>query len=88
MHMLDIQRLLDEALTIPADKAGPVELKLRAALEKRKDCKHEDVIVKCCRSDEKSGKVDAKQLALTYIVGLGNIIDLLKVYDKCKDEYI
>ena len=88
MHMLDVQRLLDEALTIPADKAGPVELKLRAALEKRKDCKHEDVIVKCCRSDEKSGKVDAKQLAQTYIVGLGNIIDLLKVYDKCKDEYL
>ena len=88
MHMLDVQRLLDEALTIPADKAGPVELKLRAALEKRKDCKHEDVIVKCCRSDEKSGKADAKQLAQTYIVGLGNIIDLLKVYDKCKDEYI
>lgn len=86
--MLDIQRLLDEALTIPADKAGPVELKLRAALEKRKDCKHEDVIVKCCRNDEKSGKVDAKQLVQTYVVGLGNIIDLLKVYDKCKDEYM
>lgn len=86
--MLDIQKLLDEALTIPADKAGPVELKLRDALQKRKDCKYEDVIVKCCRSDEKSGKIDAKQLTQTYIVGLGNIIDLLKVYDKCKDEYI
>ena len=86
--MLDLQRLLDEALTIPPDKAGPIELKLRNALEKRKDCKHEDVIVKCCRSDEKSGKIEPKQLAQTYIVGLGNIIDLLKVYDKCKDEYI
>ena len=86
--MIDIKKLLDEALTIPADKAGPVELKLRDALSKRKDCKHEDVIVKCCRSDEKSGKIEPKQLAQTYIVGLGNIIDLLKVYDKCKDEYI
>ena len=86
--MLDLQRLLDEALTIPPDKAGPIELKLRDALQKRKDCKHEDVIVKCCRSDEKSGKIEPKQLAQTYIVGLGNIIDLLKVYDKCKDEYI
>lgn len=86
--MIDIKKLLDEALTIPADKAGPVELKLRDALSKRKDCKHEDVIVKCCRSDEKSGKIEPKQLVQTYIVGLGNIIDLLKVYDKCKDEYI
>ena len=60
--MIDIKKLLDEALTIPADKAGPVELKLRDALSKRKDCKHEDVIVKCCRSDEKSGKIDPKQL--------------------------
>ena len=68
--MLDIQKLLDEALTIPADKAGPVELKLRDALQKRKDCKYEDVIVKCCRSDENSGKIDANQLTQTYIVGL------------------
>ena len=86
--MLDIKRLLDEALTIPPNKAGPIELKLRDALQKRKDCKHEDVIVKCCRSDEKSGKIEPKQLAQTYIVGLGNIIDLLKVYDSCKEEYI
>ena len=86
--MVDIKRLLDEALTIPVDKAGPIELKLRDALAKRKDCKHEDVIVKCCRTDEKSGKIEPKQLAQIYIVGLGNIIDLLKVYDKCKDEYI
>jgi len=63
LDMIDIKKLLDEALTIPADKAGPVELKLRDALSKRKDCKHEDVIVKCCRSDEKSGKIEPKQLA-------------------------
>lgn len=86
--MIDLKRLLDEALTIPADKAGPVELKLRDVLSKRRDCKYEDVIVKCCRSDENGGKLEPKQLTQTYIVGLGNIIDLLKVYDKCKDEYI
>ena len=86
--MLDIKKLLDEALTIPANSAGPVELKLRDALEKRKDCKYEDVIIKCCRNDEKGGKIDAKELIRTYVLGLGNIIDLLKVYDKCKNEYI
>lgn len=87
--MIDLQQLLNEALTIPPDKAGPVELKLRDALEtKYKDFKQADIIVKCCRNDEKAGKMTAKELTQTYVIGLGNIIDLFKVYDRCKDEYL
>lgn len=87
--MIDLQHILDEALTIPPDKAGPVELKLRDVLEKKyKDFNNQDIIVKCCRNDEKSGKMSAKELVQIYIVGLGNIIDLFKVYDKCKSEYL
>lgn len=87
--MIDLQHLLNEALTIPPDKAGLVELKLRDILQtKYKDFKQADTIVKCCRNDEKSGKMTAKELTQTYVIGLGNIIDLFKVYDRCKDEYL
>lgn len=87
--MIDLQKILDEALTIPADKAGPIELKLRDALEKKyKDFTYQDTIVKCCRNDEKSGKIPSKELVQTYVLGLGNIIDLLRSYDKCKTQYI
>lgn len=86
--MIDLKRFLDEALTIPADKAGPVELKLRDALTSNyKDFKYADTIVKCCRNDEKSGIIPEKNLRQTYVAGLGNIVDLLKSYDKCKSEY-
>lgn len=86
--MINLKRILDEALTIPADKAGPIELKLRDALTSNyKDFKYADTIVKCCRNDEKSKDISEKNLKQMYIVGLGNIIDLLKSYDKCKAEY-
>ena len=61
--MIDLQKILDEALTIPPDKAGPVELKLRDMLEKKyKDFKQADTVVKCCRNDEKAGKMTAGEL--------------------------
>lgn len=86
--MIDLKKILDEALTIPADKAGPVELKLRDALASSyEDFKYADTIVKCCRNDEKSGGVPEKNLRQTYVAGLGNVVDLLKSYDKCKSEY-
>ena len=77
-----------EALTIPADKAGPVELELRDAIKKRSDCKYEDMIIRCCRTAEKQGKTPADELKRVYVRGLGNIIDLLKAYDDCKEQYI
>lgn len=87
--MIDLKKILDEALTIPAtDKSSELELKVRKELKEKYKDFYGDTIIKCLRNDEKSGQKSAKELAQTYLIGLGNIIDLLKVYEKCKKKYL
>lgn len=87
-----INDVVNEALTIPADKAGPVEKKLRSRITDEEfrrrypKFQYHDILVKCCRNDEKSG-IDQKQLERVYIAGLPNIMDMFDVYDKACQSY-
>lgn len=90
--MIDLNKLLDEALTIPEKNAGPVEKKLREKLQDKQfaarypDFKYHDILVRCCRNDEKSGvgQNDAERI---YISGLPNLMDMFDVYEKARAEY-
>lgn len=79
VYDVDSKNIVVEALTIPENPDDEIEKQLRKKLPKNYE--HSDRIVRWYRNEKKSGTSD-KELKSLFVDDIGNVLDLLKSYDK------